>query len=140
MHPENSCLIKFTRTSSTKWQSSIFICSDFTASDHSTQPIAATPSISAEEQADDAGGLNLALVGPGVAAALAILLLLALAIGCRQQRKTQRLRELQQQSIYSTAQGSSIFSIGSGQDIYSSMSLNTMGGYVPYGGNSEMNF
>ena len=123
------------------------VFADFTSADLSTQPAtssATTESASAEEQADEAGGLDLALVGPGVAAALAILLLLALATGCRQQRKTQRLRELQQQSIYSTAQGSSIFSIGSGQDIYSSMSLNTMGGYrqnrVPYGGNSEMNF
>ena len=122
------------------------VFADFTSADLSTQPAtssATTESASAEEQADEAGGLNLALIGPGVAV-LAVLLLLALALGRRKQSKAQRLRALQQQSIYSTAQGSSIFSIGSGQDIYSSMSLNTMGGYrqnrVPYGGNSEMNF
>ena len=122
------------------------VFADFTSADLSTQPAtssATTESASAEEQADEAGGLDLALIGPGVAV-LAVLLLLALAIGRRKQSKAQRLRALQQQSIYSTAQGSSIFSIGSGQDIYSSMSLNTMGGYrqnrVPYGGNSEMNF
>ena len=124
----------------------IYLFADFTSADLSTQPAtssATTESASAEEQADEAGGLDLALIGPGVAV-LAVLLLLALAIGRRKQSKAQRLRALQQQSIYSTAQGSSIFSIGSGQDIYSSMSLNTMGGYrqnrVPYGGNSEMNF